>query len=132
MRTLLLLALLTLGGCVSTTVVPPVSQSLTGEVHLNADLPRPATVEVTVLSVMEGRPLQVASTRYELTMLPLVFDMRLTPLQWGEGELYVRTRLRFIGNDAIQATAQQKVFKILKSRPLVISLQPRPCYPLCQ
>ncbi|WCH23622.1 YscW family type III secretion system pilotin [Aeromonas salmonicida] len=132
MRPLLLCVLLTLGGCVTTTIAPPMSQILKGEVHLNEALPHPATVEVTVLSQMEGRPLQVASIRYEVTMLPLVFDMRLTPLQWGKGELYVRTRLRFVGNSAIQATGLQKVHKVLNGRPMVILLQPRSCYPKCQ
>lgn len=132
MRPLLLFVLLTIGGCVTTTIAPPMSQILKGEVHLNDALPHPATVEVTVLSQIEGRPLQVASIRYEVTMLPLVFDMRLTPLQWGKGELYVRTRLQFVGNSAIQATGLQKVHEVLNGRPMVISLQPRSCYPQCQ
>lgn len=133
MRRLFLLALLTsLYGCVTTPVPPPVAKTLQGEVHLDGVLPRPAIVEVAVMSVVGGRALQVAATRYEVTMLPLTFAMRLTPLQWGMGELYVRTRLRFVGNAAVQASAQQKVFKVLNGSPMTISLQPRACYSQCQ
>lgn len=121
-----------LSGCVTTPEVKPLMQQLKGEVHFLAALPRPATVEVAVLSMIEGRPLQVVAIRYEVTMLPLMFDLRLTPLQLAEGEIYVRTRLWFIDDTAVQAVSQQKVFKVFNSDNMVISLQPKPCYPLCQ
>ncbi|MDM5138964.1 YscW family type III secretion system pilotin [Aeromonas bestiarum] len=121
-----------LSGCVTTPEVKPLMQQLKGEVHFPAALPRPATVEVAVLSMIEGRPLQVVATRYEVTMLPLVFELRLTPLQMAEGDLYLRVRLRFIGSSAVQASHQQKVFKAFNPDGSVINLQPRTCYPLCQ
>lgn len=121
-----------LSGCVTTPEVKPLMQQLKGEVHFLAALPRPATVEVAVLSMIEGRPLQVVAIRYEVTMLPLMFDLRLTPLQLAEGEIYVRTRLWFIDDTAVQAVSQQKVFKVFNSDNMVISLQPKLCYPLCQ
>jgi len=117
MRIWLALVLLTaLSGCVTTPVFKPA----------------PARVEVTVLSVIDGRPLAVAATEYDVTMLPLVFELRLTPLQMAEGDLYLRTRLRFIGSSAVQASHQQKVFKAFNPDGYVINLQPRTCYPLCQ
>ncbi|MGY3852629.1 YscW family type III secretion system pilotin [Aeromonas aquatilis] len=133
MRGLLALILLaTLAGCVTTPERKPSLQQLKGEVHFAETLPRPAMVEVAVLSVIEGRPLQVAATRYEVSMLPLMFDLRLTPLQLAEGELYLRTRLRFIDGSAIQAMNQQKIFKIFNGEKKVVQLQPKTCYPLCQ
>ncbi|MGL5503184.1 MAG: YscW family type III secretion system pilotin, partial [Aeromonas veronii] len=89
-------------------------------------------VEVAVLSVIGGRPLQVAATRYEVTMLPLLFDLRLTPLQLAEGEIYLRASLRFMDGTAVQAMSQQKVFKIFNDKKMVIQLQPKACYPQCQ
>ncbi|WP_033138613.1 YscW family type III secretion system pilotin [Aeromonas finlandensis] len=133
MRGLLaLMLLIALAGCVTTPERRPSMQQLKGEVHFPGALPRPAMVEVAVLSVIEGRPLQVAATRYEVTMLPLLFDLRLTPLQLATGEIYVRTRLRFIDGTAVQAMSQQKVFKVLNGEKIVIQLQPRNCYPQCQ
>ena len=133
MRGLLALILLaTLAGCVTTPERKPSLQQLKGEVHFAETLPRPATVEVAVLSVIEGRPLQVAATRYEVSMLPLMFDLRLTPLQLAEGELYLRTRLRFMDGAAVQAMNQQKIFKIFNGDKIIIKLQPKACYPLCQ
>ncbi|WP_270832691.1 YscW family type III secretion system pilotin, partial [Aeromonas sp. QDB22] len=69
---------------------------------------------------------------YEVTMLPLQFDLRLTPLQLAEGNIYVRARLRFIDSAAVQAMRQQKVFKVFNGEKMVIQLQPRSCYPQCQ
>ncbi|HDO1382998.1 TPA: YscW family type III secretion system pilotin [Aeromonas veronii] len=133
MRGLLLLMLLAmLAGCVTTPELKPSQQQLKGEVHFPQALPRPATVEVAVLSVIGGRPLQVAATRYEVTMLPLLFDLRLTPLQLAEGEIYLRARLRFIDGSAVQAMSQQKVFKVFNDKKMVIQLQPKACYPQCQ
>lgn len=133
MRGLLALMLLAmLAGCVTTPEPKPSLQQLRGEVHFPQALPRPATVEVAVLSVIEGHPLQVAATRYEVTMLPLQFDLRLTPLQLAEGNIYLRVRLRFIDGNAIQASRQQKVFKVLNGEKIVIQLQPKACYPHCQ
>lgn len=133
MRGLLALMLLAmLAGCVTTPEPKPSLQQLKGEVHLPGALPRPAMVEVAVLSVIEGDPLQVAATRYEVTMLPLQFDLRLTPLQLAEGNIYLRVRLRFIDGNAIQASRQQKVFKVLNGEKIVIQLQPKACYPHCQ
>jgi hypothetical protein len=65
-------------------------------------------------------------------MLPLLFDLRLTPLQLAEGEIYVRARLRFMDSSAVQAMRQQKVFKIFNGERIVIQLQPKACYPQCQ
>ncbi|MCX9131142.1 YscW family type III secretion system pilotin [Aeromonas veronii] len=121
-----------LAGCVTTPELKPSQQQLKGEVHFPQALPRPATVEVAVLSVIGGRPLQVAATRYEVTMLPLLFDLRLTPLQLAEGEIYLRARLRFMDGTAVQAMSQQKVFKIFNDKKMVIQLQPKACYPQCQ
>ena len=121
-----------LSGCVTTPEVKPLMQQLKGEVHFPAALPRPATVEVAVLSMIEGRPLQVVATRYEVTMLPLLFDLRLTPLQLAEGEVYLRARLRFMDGTAVQAMSQQKVFKVFNGERIIIQLQPKSCYPLCQ
>ncbi|WP_429019254.1 YscW family type III secretion system pilotin [Aeromonas allosaccharophila] len=133
MRGLLALMLLAmLAGCVTTPEPKPSLQQLGGEVHFPHALPRPATVEVAVLSVIEGHPLQVAATRYEVTMLPLQFDLRLTPLQLAEGNIYVRARLRFIDSAAVQAMHQQKVFKVFNGEKMVIQLQPKSCYPQCQ
>ncbi|MEV3816048.1 YscW family type III secretion system pilotin [Aeromonas salmonicida] len=133
MRGLLALMLLAiLAGCVTTPEPKPSLQQLKGEVHLPGALPYPATVEVVVLSVIEGRPLQVAATRYEVTMLPLLFDLRLTPLQLAEGEVYLRARLRFMDGTAVQAMSQQKVFKVFNGERIIIQLQPKSCYPLCQ
>lgn len=133
MRGLLALMLLAmLAGCVTTPEPKPSLQQLRGEVHFPQALPRPATVEVAVLSVIEGHPLQVAATRYEVTMLPLQFDLRLTPLQLAEGNIYVRARLRFIDSAAVQAMRQQKVFKVFNGEKMVIQLQPKSCYPQCQ
>ncbi|MFB2711098.1 YscW family type III secretion system pilotin [Aeromonas veronii] len=133
MRGLLLLMLLAmLAGCVTTPELKTSQQQLKGEVHFPQTLPRPATVEVAVLSVIGGRPLQVAATSYEVTMLPLLFDLRLTPLQLAEGEIYLRARLRFIDGTAVQAMSQQKVFKIFNDKKMVIQLQPKACYPQCQ
>lgn len=133
MRGLLALILLvTLAGCVTTPELKPSLQQLKGEVHFPAALPRPATVEVAVLSVIEGHPLQVAATRYEVSMLPLLFDVRLTPLQLAEGEIYVRARLRFMDSTVVQAMSQQKVFKVFNGERIIIQLQPKHCYPLCQ
>ena len=133
MRGLLALMLLAiLAGCVTTPELKPSQQQLKGEVHLSGALPRPATVEVVVLSVIEGRLLQVAATRYEVTMLPLLFDLRLTPLQLAEGEVYLRARLRFMDGTAVQAMSQQKVFKVFNGERIIIQLQPKHCYPLCQ
>lgn len=133
MRGLLALMLLAmLAGCVTTPASKPSLQQFRGEVHFPQALPRPATVEVAVLSVIEGHPLQVAATRYEVTMLPLQFDLRLTPLQLAEGNIYVRARLRFIDSAAVQAMRQQKVFKVFNGEKMVIQLQPRSCYSQCQ
>ncbi|QNF17757.1 type III secretion system chaperone YscW [Aeromonas jandaei] len=133
MRGLLLLMLLTmLAGCVTTPELKPSQQQLKGEVHFSQALPRPATVEVAVLSVIGGRLLQVAATRYEVTMLPLLFDLRLTPLQLAEGEIYLRARLRFMDGSAVQAMSQQKVFKFFNDKKMIIQLQPKACYPHCQ
>jgi len=133
MRGLLALMLLAmLAGCVTTPELKPSQQQLRGEVHFPQALPRPATVEVAVFSVIEGRPLQVAATRYEVTMLPLLFDLRLTPLQLAEGDLYVSARLRFIDGSAVQAISQQKVFKVFNGDKMVIQLQQKVCYPHCQ
>ena len=133
MRGLLALMLLAmLAGCVTTPASKPSLQQFRGEVHFPQALPRPATVEVAVLSVIEGHPLQVAATRYEVSMLPLQFDLRLTPLQLAEGNIYVRARLRFIDSAAVQAMRQQKVFKVFNGEKMVIQLQPRSCCPQCQ
>ncbi|ASI21584.1 TPA: YscW family type III secretion system pilotin [Aeromonas salmonicida] len=121
-----------LAGCVTTPELKPSQQQLKGEVHFPQALPRSATVEVAVLSVIGGRPLQVAATRYEVTMLPLLFDLRLTPLQLAEGEIYLRARLRFMDGTAVQAMSQQKVFKIFNDKKMVIQLQQKACYPQCQ
>lgn len=133
MRLLLVWVLLSmLGGCVATPVVTLPSSQLRGEVRLVGPLPRPARVEVVVLSMMDGRPLPVAATEYEVTVLPLMFDLRLAPLQLAEGQIYVRTRLRFIGNSAVQAAHQQEVFKAFNGELVVINLKPRSCYPQCR
>ena len=133
MRGLLLLMLLAmLAGCVTTPELKPSQQQLKGEVHFPQALPRPATVEVAVLSVIGGRLLQVAATRYEVTMLPLLFVLRLTPLQRAEGEIYLRARLRFMDISAVQAMSQQKVFKFFNDKKMIIQLQPKACYPHCQ
>ncbi|MEL1218359.1 YscW family type III secretion system pilotin [Aeromonas hydrophila] len=129
---LALVLLAALSGCVTTPVFKPALTQVKGEVRLAGRLPFPARVEVTVLSVIDGRPLAVAATEYDVTMLPLVFELRLTPLQMAEGDLYLRTRLRFIGSSAVQASHQQKVFKAFNPDGYVISLQPKTCYPLCQ
>ncbi|MNF21146.1 Exoenzyme S synthesis protein B [compost metagenome] len=131
-RLLALLLIVMLSGCVSTPVVQPPLLQLKGEVQLAGVLPRPAIVEVAVLSVIKGRLLQVAATEYEVSILPLAFDVRLTPLQLAEGDLYLRTRLRFSGSSGIQATHQQKVFKAFNNEKIVIKLQPKTCYPQCQ
>lgn len=132
MRLPLVWVLLTmLAGCVATPVVPP-SPPLKGEVRLAGPLPRPARVEVVVLSMMDGRPLPVATTEYEVRVLPLMFDLRLAPLQLAEGNIYVRTRLRFIGNSVVQAVHQQEVFKAFNGGAVVINLKPRSCYPQCR
>ncbi|AMQ42282.1 YscW family type III secretion system pilotin [Aeromonas veronii] len=130
LQLLMLSAMLT--GCVTTPELKPSQQQLKGEVHFPQALPRPATVEVVVLSVIGGRPLQVAATRYEVNMLPLLFDLRLTPLQLAEGEIYLRARLRFMDGTAVQAMSQQNVFKIFNDKKMVIQLQPKACYPQCQ
>ena len=65
-------------------------------------------------------------------MLPLLFDLRLTSLQLAEGNIYLRVRLRFTDGNAIQASRQQKVFKVLNGEKIVIQLQPKSCYPQCQ
>ncbi|MCF3098580.1 type III secretion system chaperone YscW [Aeromonas australiensis] len=133
MRSLLALMLLAmLAGCVTTPALKPLQQQLKGEVHFPHALSRPAMVEVAVLSVIGGRPLQVATTRYEVTMLPLLFDVRLTPLQLAEGNIYIRATLRFMDSSVIQAINQQKVFKIFNGEKIVIQLQPKHCYPYCQ
>jgi type III secretion system chaperone YscW len=129
---LALLLLAMLSGCVTTPAMKPPLLQLKGEVQLAGVLPRPAIVEVAVLSVVKGRPLQVAATQYEVAILPLMFDVRLTPLQLAEGNIYIRTRLRFIDSSVIQATHQQKVFKIFNNEGIVIKLQPKNCYPSCQ
>ncbi|MEW7865031.1 YscW family type III secretion system pilotin [Aeromonas diversa] len=127
---LMMLGLLT--GCVTTPMVKPALRQLKGEVHLAGTLPRPARVEVTALSVIDGRPLVVAATEYEVSMLPLAFELRLTPMQMAEGNIYLRARLRFINSSAVQATHQQKVFKAFNQDIYVMELQPKPCYPSCQ
>lgn len=132
MRLPLVLLLTLLGGCVTTPVVTLPSSQLRGEVRLVGPLPRPARVEVVVLSMMDGRLLPVAATEYEVTVLPLMFDLRLTPLQLAEGKIYVRTRLRFIGSSAVQAVHQEEVFKAFNGESVVINLKPRSCYPQCR
>ncbi|MEE9694416.1 YscW family type III secretion system pilotin [Aeromonas hydrophila] len=127
-----LVLLIALSGCVTTPVFKPALTQVKGEVRLAGTLPFPARVEVIVLSVIDGRPLAVAATEYDVTMLPLVFELRLTPLQMAEGDLYLRARLRFIGSSAVQASYQQKVFKAFNLGGYIINLQPRTCYPLCQ
>ena len=133
MRHTVVLALLAmLGGCVVTPMTKPPSTQLRGEVRLVGALPRPAKVEVALLSAIDGHSLLVAATEYEVTVLPLIFDLRLAPLQLAEGNIYVRTRLRFIDNTVVQATHQQKVFKTFNDESIVINLKPRPCYPRCR
>lgn len=105
-----------LAGCVTTPELKPSQQQLKGEVHFPQALPRPATVEVAVLSMIGGRPLQVAATRYEVTMLPLLFDLRLTPLQLAEGEIYLRARLRFMDGTAVQAIVSRKFLRFLMTK----------------
>lgn len=131
-RGLMLLVLSLLAGCVTTPTVKPALMQLKGEVHLAKALPRPARVDVTVLSVIDGRPLAVATTEYEVSMLPLAFELRLTPVQMAEGNIYLRARLRFINSSAVQATHQQKVFKAFNQDIYVMELQAKPCYPSCQ
>ncbi|MGK8176866.1 YscW family type III secretion system pilotin [Aeromonas dhakensis] len=127
---LMMLGLLT--GCVTTPMVKPALRQLKGEVHLAGTLPRPARVEVTALSVIDGRPLVVAATEYEVTMLPLTFELRLTPLQMAEGNIYLRARLRFLDSSVVQAAYQQKVFKEFNPDTYHFELRPRSCYPQCQ
>ncbi|MGY3942358.1 YscW family type III secretion system pilotin [Aeromonas tecta] len=132
MRYLLALVLFVmLPGCVTSQPVKPSTQQLKGEVHLSGALPHPAMVEIVVLSVIDGRALPVAAIQYEVAMLPLIFDLRLTPLQLAKGDIYIRTRLYFLGNSVVQAASQQKVFKDFNDRLIVIKLQPKNCYPQC-
>ncbi|MGL4249411.1 MAG: YscW family type III secretion system pilotin [Aeromonas sp.] len=132
MKGILLLMSMLLAGCASTPPAKPVAAWLRGELHFDKHLPRPAMVEVTVLSVLEGRMLPVATMRYEVTMLPLSFALRLTPLQWGQGDLYLRSRLYFVGERAMQASAQQKVFKAFNRAEIEVHLSSKICYPTCQ
>lgn len=127
MRGLLGLLALILGGCAVTP--PPVAYRVEGEVRMAQPLPRLARIEVTVLSRVDGQPREVQRLRYETGALPLSFSTRLSPVQWGSGDLFLRAYLYFVGMPAVQAGAREK---IMGKNKVMLMMLPRRCFPNCQ
>nr|WP_280520271.1 YscW family type III secretion system pilotin [Photorhabdus noenieputensis] len=114
-------------GCVSEVVEHKASRLIEGDVTMPVSLSKTADVEVSLLTVVEGKVLTVGEMYYRLDMLPLTFSMRLSP-QFSHSELFLRARLRWDGKRAVQAKSQQRV---VAGKRIVVQLSPLPCYPEC-
>ncbi|MCA6219637.1 MULTISPECIES: YscW family type III secretion system pilotin [Photorhabdus] len=123
----LVLLCLLITGCVSEAIEHEESHLIEGDVTMRASLPRTANVEVSLLTVVEGKVLTVGEMHYRLDMLPVTFSMRLSP-QFSHSELFLRTRLRWDEKRAVQAKSQQR---IVTGKRIVVQLSPLPCYPEC-
>ncbi|WP_323834737.1 YscW family type III secretion system pilotin [Photorhabdus africana] len=123
----LVLLCLLITGCVSEAIEHKASRLIEGDVTMQASLPRTANVEVSLLTVVEGKVLTVGEMHYRLDMLPVTFSMRLSP-QFSHGELFLRARLRWDGKRTVQAKSQQRV---VAGKGIVVQLSPLPCYPEC-
>lgn len=123
----LVLLCLLITGCVSEVVKHDASRLIEGDVTMPVSLPKTADVEVSLLTVVEGKVLTVGEMYYRLDMLPLTFSMRLSP-QFSHSELFLRTRLRWDGKRAVQSKSQQRV---VAGKRIIVQLSPLACYPEC-
>ncbi|CAQ83159.1 MULTISPECIES: YscW family type III secretion system pilotin [Photorhabdus] len=124
----LMLLCLLIVGCVSNVTDNGTSRLIEGDVTMLVPLSKTANVELSLLAVVEGKVLTVGKMRYRLDMLPLTFSMRLGSLQFSHEDLFLRTRLHWDGERAIQAKSQQW---IVAGKKVIVQLSPLPCYPEC-
>ncbi|WP_036771254.1 YscW family type III secretion system pilotin [Photorhabdus australis] len=115
-------------GCVSSVKDNGTSRLIEGDVTMPVPLSETANVELSLLTVVDGRVLTVGKMRYRLGMLPLTFSMRLGSLQFSHENLFLQTHLRWDGKRAIQAKSQQR---IIAGKRVIVQLSPLPCYPEC-
>ncbi|OCA56263.1 YscW family type III secretion system pilotin [Photorhabdus namnaonensis] len=123
----LVLLCLLITGCVSEVVKHNASHLIEGDVTMPVSLPKTADVEMSLFTVVEGKVLTVGEMYYRLDMLPLTFSMRLSP-PFSHSELFLRTRLRWDGERAVQAKSQQRV---VAGKRIIVQLSPLACYPEC-
>ncbi|WP_445496796.1 YscW family type III secretion system pilotin [Photorhabdus sp. SF281] len=123
----LALLCLLITGCVSEVIKNDASPLIEGDVTMPISLPRTANVELSLLTVVEGKVLTVGEMNYRLDMLPFTFSMRLNP-QFSHDKLFLRARLRWDRKQAVQAKSQQR---IVAGKRIVVQLSPLFCYPEC-
>ena len=82
---------------------------VSGRVLAEPAIQRPAVVSLRLYSLMGGRPMLIAQSRYTVSLLPLHFTFRPAALQRGGGAYWLRSELRWLDSTEVQARSWQSV-----------------------
>ncbi len=132
-RLLLVILSLAVLGCSTTPKqdIEPAAYQVEGWVSIPKPLFKTAEVELTIFSVVRGKPLKVARQEFSVSILPLAYSFSISPSSYGEGQLFLQAKMKWPNQQAVQAEYQARLNARVLHDEHAVKLTPRECFPHC-